>query len=147
LAFDCLGPRLLGNPDEWAYCQAVRAFRFVAVLALVTTALLAFVPTASTGDLAEWRVVKSKSVSGQAAVAATSATLRRPKGAAVRLIGRNARGEVWWTCSKGFSVASWRRSYRAGLHVLRYVRGKDSCTITASVSGDGRITVQILKLL
>jgi hypothetical protein len=125
----------------------VRAFRFVAVLALVATALLAFVPTASTGDLARWRVVKSKSVSGQAAVTATSATLRRPKGAAVRFIGSNVRGEVWWTCSKGFSVASWRRSYRAGLHVLRYVRGKDSCNITASVSGDGRITVQILKLL
>jgi hypothetical protein len=125
----------------------VRAFRFIALLAVVGMALLAVIPTASSSDLARWRVVKSKSVSGQFAVTATSAILRRPKGAAVRFTGRNAQGEVVWACSKGFSVASWSRSYRGGLHVLRHVRGKDSCNITASVSGEGRITVQILKLL
>jgi hypothetical protein len=59
----------------------MRALRFVALLLLVGMALLAFIPTASTSDLARWRVVKSKSVSGQFAAAATSATLRRPRGA------------------------------------------------------------------
>jgi hypothetical protein len=56
------------------------------LLLLVGMALLAFIPTASTSDLARWRVVKSKSVSGQFAAAATSATLRRPRGAAVRFL-------------------------------------------------------------
>lgn len=94
------------------------------------------------------RVVKSKSVSGQFAATGTSATLRRPKGAAVRFLGRNVQGgHVFWACRKGLSVASWQGSYRWGLHVLRHVRGKDSCYITAGASSEGRITVQILELL
>ena len=67
------------------YPKALRALRFVALLLLVGMAL-AFISTASTSDLARWRVVKSKSVSDQFAAAATSTTLRRPKGAAVRFL-------------------------------------------------------------
>jgi hypothetical protein len=48
---------------------------------------------------------------------------------------------------KGVSVARWFGSYRWGLHVLRHVRGKDSCYISAGASSEGRITVQILELL
>jgi hypothetical protein len=51
-----------------------------------------------------------------------------------------------WACRKGVSVTSWSGSYRWGLHVLRHVRGKDWCNITAGASSEGRITVQILEL-
>jgi hypothetical protein len=122
--------------------------RFVALMLVVGMAALVFIPTASTSDLARWRVVKSKSVSGRFAAASTSATLRRPKGAAVRFLGRNVQaGRVMWACRKGVSVASWSGSYRWGLHVLRHVRGKDSCYVAVGASSEGRITVQILELL
>ena len=95
-----------------------------------------------------WRVVKSKSVGGQFAATGTSATLWRPRGAAVRFLGRNVQaGRVMWACSKGVSVASRQGSYRWGLHVLRDVRGKDSCHISAGASSEGGITVEILELL
>jgi hypothetical protein len=125
----------------------VRALRFVALPVLVGIALLAFMLTASDSDPARWRVVESKSVSAQFAATGTSATLRRPKGAAVRFLGRNVQGgRVMWQCRKVVSRASWSGSYRWGLHVLPYVRGKDSCNISAGASSEGRITVQILEL-
>jgi hypothetical protein len=147
VAFDCPGPSRQSGPTG-VPSTAMRALRFIALLLLAGMALLAFIPTASTSDLARWRVVKSKSVSGQFAATGTSATLRRPKGAAVRFLGRNVQGgRVFWACRKGVSVASWQESYRWGLHVLRHVRGKDSCRISAGASSEGRITVQILELL
>jgi hypothetical protein len=51
-----------------------------------------------------------------------------------------------WQCRKGVSVASRNGSYRWGLHVLRHVRGNDSCFIAVVASSEGRITVQILEL-
>jgi hypothetical protein len=121
--------------------------RIVALSVVAAVGLLAFSSTAATRDIARWRVVKSKSASGQFALTGTSAMLRRPKGAAVRFIGRNVQGSVVWACSKNFSIGSWSRDFRGGLHVLRFVRGKDTCNITASVTGEGRVTVQILKLV
>jgi hypothetical protein len=118
------------------------------LLLLVGMALPAFIPAESTNDLARWRVVKSKSVSGQFAAAGALATLWHPEGAAVRFLGRNVQGgRVFWACRKGVSVARWSGSYRWGLHVLRHVRGKDSCNISAGATSEGRITVQILGLL
>jgi hypothetical protein len=95
--------RPVGNPDEQALrSKPLRVLRFVALPLLVGMALLAPIPSASTSDLARWRVVKSKSVSGQFAAASASATLRRPKGAAVRFLGRNVQaGRVMWACRKG----------------------------------------------
>lgn len=118
----------------------------IAFIALAALGMLAFSGTASSGGTATWKVVKSKSVSGQFAVTGTSVTIGHPKGAAVRFLGSGVNGHVVWGCSKGLSIASWSRSYGRGLHILGHVRGKDSCDVIASISGQGRITVQILKL-
>jgi hypothetical protein len=88
---------------------------------------------------------RSKSVSGQFAATGISATIRHPRGIAVHYSGGGVQGLAVWGCSKGFSVASWSRHYGRGLHVLGHVTGKNSCNVTPSVSGQGRVTVQILK--
>lgn len=95
---------------------------------------------------AAWKVVKSKSVSGQFAATGISATVKHPKGIAVRFTGPGASGLAAWGCSKGISVSSWSRHYGKGLHALAHVKGKDSCNVVASIAGGpGRVTVQILK--
>jgi hypothetical protein len=117
----------------------------LAIITIITLALAT--PTALAGGTSTWRVVKSKSVSGQFAATAISATIKHPKGIAVRFTGPGAKGMAVWGCSKGLSVSSWSRSYGKGLHILGHIRGKDSCHVVASVGGGpGRITVQILKL-
>jgi hypothetical protein len=120
--------------------------RMVVLAALCGVVALASVGTASSKSSYTWHVVKSKSVSGQFAVTAISATIRHPLGLAVRLRGTGVQGHAVWACSKGFSVASWSHSYGGGFHILGHVRGKSSCDVTASVGGRGRVTVQILKL-
>ena len=107
---------------------------------LIALALALIVPAAglsSPSSASTWRVVKSKSASGQFA--------KHPRGIAVRFVGNGVHGFAAWGCSRGLSVASWSRSYGRGLHTLGHVLGKDSCDVTASVSGQGRVTVQILK--
>ena len=115
---------------------------------LIALALALIVPAAglsSPSSASTWRVVKSKSVSGQFAATGISATIKHPRGIAVRFVGNGVHGFAAWCCSRGLSVASWSRSYGRGLHTLGHVLGKDSCDVTASVSGQGRVTVQILK--
>lgn len=93
-----------------------------------------------------WRVVKSRSVSGQFAATAVSATIKRPNGIAVRLKGGVSSGNAAIACSRGFSISSKSRSYsRAGFFVLPLMRKAESCEVVASVGGSGRVTVQILK--
>ena len=117
-----------------------------AIAVLAAGLMLALAVAGSGSSSAQgWRVVKSKSVSGQFAVTGTSATINHPRGIAVRYRGSGVHGMAVWGCSQGMSVASWSRRYGAGLHVLGHVRGKESCDVTASISGQGRITVQILK--
>ncbi len=117
--------------------------KFVAV-GVVMTCLLA--GAALGASALRWHVVKSKSASGQFAATGTYTTINHPRGIAVRFLGSGAQGVAAWGCSKGFSISSWSRSYGRGFHVLGHVRGKDSCDVTASVSGEGRVTVQVLKL-
>jgi len=118
-----------------------------ALAALAAGLLLALAAASSVSGFAlSWRVVKSKSVSGQFAATAVSATIKHPRGIAVRFRGSGVHGMAAWGCNKGISVASWSRQYGRGLHALPHVRGKDSCDVVASISGQGRITVQILKL-
>jgi hypothetical protein len=100
---------------------------------------------AVSGSTLSWRVVKSKTVSGQFAATAASATIKHPTGVAVRFRGSGVHGMAAWGCSKGLSVSSWSRQYGPGLHTLAHVRGKDSCDVVASIGGSGRVTVQILK--
>jgi hypothetical protein len=114
------------------------------VIAIVALALA--VPAAFSANTYTWRVVKSKSVSGEFAATGVSATIRHPRGIAVRFIGRGIRGTAAWGCSKGVSISSWHRTYGRGLHILGHVSGKDSCDVVASIAGRGRVTVQILKL-
>lgn len=90
-----------------------------------------------------WTVVKKKSTSGQYAATVADATITRPHRIAVEFI--HGTGDVAWVCDSGVSVAEWSKQYGAGLHQLAHVSGKDSCTITAEVSGQGHITVEILK--
>jgi hypothetical protein len=116
-----------------------------AVLAAVLALALTISASASSGSAYTWRVVKSKTVSGQFAATAVSGTIRHPLGIAVRFRGTGVSGMAAWACTKGFSVSSWSRSYGRGLHALGHVRGKGSCDVTASIAGQGRITVQILK--
>jgi hypothetical protein len=120
--------------------------RFGSVVVAVIALALASGTSAFSVSTFTWRVVKSKSASGQFAVTAISATVRHPRGLAVRFRGAGAQGEAVWACSKGYSVASWTHSYGPGFHALGHVRGKDSCNVVASVSGEGRVTVQILAL-
>jgi hypothetical protein len=118
----------------------------VFLLALATGFALALgaVSTVS-GSALIWKVVKSKTVSGQFAATGISATIKHPRGIAVRFRGSGVHGMAAWGCSKGVSVASWSRQYGRGLHILSHVKGKDSCDVVASISGQGRATVQILK--
>jgi|SRR5262245_45734015 len=118
------------------------------VLAALAAGLLLALTAASSvsGTALSWRLVKSKSVSGQFAATGVSATIKHPRGIAVRFRGSGVHGMAAWGCSKGFSVSSWSRQYGAGFHTLPHVRGKDSCDVVASISGQGRITVQILKM-
>src|SRR4051794_3527850 len=83
----------------------------IGVIAVVVTLALGVVPSVFGGSTYTWRVVKSKSVSGQFAVTATSATIKHPRGIAVRFGGTGAQGQVVWACSKGLSVASWTKRY------------------------------------
>jgi hypothetical protein len=97
-------------------------------------------------DAAVPRVVASKSVSGQFAVTAVNATVKRPTGLWVRLKGNVDTGSAVFACSRNFSVSSNSKEMtRAGLYPLRIRPARaDSCNVTASVGGSGRVTVQIL---
>jgi hypothetical protein len=113
----------------------------VAVAVIGATAVASIAYAALPG-----RVVASKSVSGQVAVTATSATVRKPKGIWVNLIGRgvdNGLGVI--ACTRDFSVSSNSKSMKApGLYRLPIQPAKaDSCNVTASVGGSGKVTVQI----
>jgi hypothetical protein len=92
------------------------------------------------------RVVASKSASGQFAVTATNAMVKKPKGIWVNLIGKGVdTGLGVIACSRNFTVSSNSRSMKAaGLYRLPIQPAKaDSCQVTASVGGSGRVTVQI----
>lgn len=92
-----------------------------------------------------WTLVKKKTVSGQYAATVVSATVPHPHALAVGFT-KGSTGTAAWVCQSGASVAEWTKSYKTGgLHVLPHVAGKQSCTITAEVSGSGKLTVLIVK--
>jgi hypothetical protein len=118
----------------------VKATLIGVLLAAVLTATAA-APGAS--DAGRWQVIRSKTVYGDVAATGVNATVRKPKGIAVRFQGS---GVAAWGCSKGVSVSSWSRQFTGGgFHVLPYVRGKDSCDVVASVSGQHVARVWIYK--
>jgi hypothetical protein len=113
------------------------------VLLAVTPILLGAINAnaATTG----WHVVKSGSSNGQFAIQAINATVNHPIALSVRLAGSVHNGTAVVSCSKGFGIGSWSRSYsHAGTFRLPMTRRADSCDIIASVGGSGRVVVQIL---
>jgi hypothetical protein len=123
-----------------------RAIVVVGSLALAASAVAA--PAA-------WRVVTSRSASGDFAIVLADATIRKPRVVAVRVLARpKQRVSAGWTvlCSKGPGAGSRndQASGRAPLtSVVRLpVNGADDCTIAATgqlMGGGGRVTVQILR--
>ena len=115
------------------------------ISALAVAALFATLATAAVAA-SGWRVVGKGSASGEYAVAAASGSAKHPHQMAVRLTGRRIDGYAVVACSKGFGVGSKTSSYKgAGLHLVKLPMGaSDSCDVTASASGAGRVTVQIL---
>lgn len=117
------------------------------ILAFLAFALyesaLTSTPSSAAGG---WRIAAQKSVSGEFAVTAISATVHHPRSLAVRLHGNVDTGEAVVACPRGFSVSSNARSYsHAGTFRLPMARNADSCDITASVGGSGLVRVQILR--
>ena len=102
----------------------------------------------ASASAARWRVVKTGFTRGQFAITAINATISRPKprGMAVRLKGRVTNGSAVIACSRGFSITSRSKGWkRAGLFVLPQMARAETCDVVASVSGRGKVGVQILR--
>ena len=118
--------------------------KFGLVLLAIAAALVVAVPAFG----ASWHVVKSKSVSGQFAVTAFNATVRRPLAMKIRLQGAINNGTAVVACSRGFTVSSYSRSYSGpGTHTLPIrPRRAGSCQVTVSFGvsgGTGRTTLYV----
>lgn len=108
----------------------------------VSAALAAFaVPTATAVASSGWHVASQSASEAAYAATATNVAVSRPHQIAVYL---SHGGFAAWSCSRGSSVRMWRRTYGAGVHTLAHVRGQDVCDVAASVTGSGRVRVQIL---
>ena len=117
-------------------------------VSIIVAVIVASALVSAASGVTGWRIIKQGSTSGQFAVTAINGTVTKPKprGIAIRLKGNVTSGMGVIACMKGFSVASWSRSYsHAGLYVLPMTPGADSCDATASVGGSGRVVAQILK--
>jgi hypothetical protein len=112
----------------------------------ILTALAVLSVTASAFAYGPWRVLGRSTASGDFAAAAANGTARHPHQMAVRLSGRGVSGFAAVACTKGFGVGSKSTNYHGvGVHLLRLpMRGADTCSATASVSGSGHIAVAIL---
>ncbi len=109
--------------------------------ALTIVAALALPGVALAGG---WKVVKKSTTSGQYAATTASGTVSHPNAIEVEFV--HGSGTVAWNCTKGVSVAEWTKQYSSGgTHSLAHVSGKSSCSVVAEVSGQGKITVEILK--
>lgn len=114
-------------------------FAIAAALVLVTPAFGA-----------SWHKVKSKSVSGEFAVTSFSATVRHPRAMKVRLAGSVENGNAVVSCSRGFSISSYSRSYSGpGTYKLRVrPRRAGSCDVILSIGvsgGRGRATLYVYR--
>lgn len=98
------------------------------------------------GGPARWRVIGHGSASGDFAVAAARGTAKHPHQLAVKVVGRGARGFAVVACSKGFGIGSKSTSWHGtGLHLLKVpMAGSDSCDVTASAAGSGKVSLQIV---
>lgn len=116
------------------------------VLAAVAAALVFAAPAFG----ASWHKVKSKSVSGEFAVTSFSATVRHPRAMKIRLSGAIDSGNAVVSCSRGFSISSYGRSYNGpGTYKLGVrPRRAGSCDVIVSLGvsgGTGRATLYVLR--
>src|SRR5262249_50104950 len=116
-----------------------------AIVALIfaagTTAALASHVQTST-----WRVVKSKSASGQHPALTISATINPPQGMGIRLSSPTHVGAtIYWSCRKGFQGEHGHIGVLGGFHTLPHAPGEDSCGVLVMAHGLHRITVTIFK--
>jgi hypothetical protein len=115
----------------------------VKVFALALLAALCLTSTAAAA--LPGKVVARKSVSGQFAVTAIHASVKKPSGLWIRFVGKVSTGEAVVACTRGLSISSNGKSFRkAGLYRLpiKPLRA-DSCDIIGSVGGSGRISLEI----
>jgi hypothetical protein len=115
----------------------------LAAALLVVSALVA----TATADAGSWRLVRSKTSHGQYTLTTASKyEIRRPRALAVRFGGGDVSGSALVTCSRGWNVASWTRSFSdSRLHRLPMMRGAETCDVVASVTGEGYASVRIYK--
>ena len=91
------------------------------------------------------KVIARGTASGQFAIASAHATVKNPRALYLRLVGKIDSGTVIVGCSRGLSVSA--NSYakkKAGLYRLpiRPARA-DSCDLTGSAGGSGRIVIEL----
>jgi hypothetical protein len=119
-------------------------------LGLVLVAIAAALLVAAPAFGASWHVVKSKSVSGQFAATAFSASVRHPLAMKLRLSGAISSGTAAVSCSRGFTISSYSHSYsQAGTYKLS-VRprraGRCQVVVSFGVSGGfGRATLYVYR--
>jgi hypothetical protein len=99
---------------------------------------------------ASWHKVKSKGISGEFAVTSFSATVRHPRAMKVRLSGAIDNGNAVVSCSRGFSISSYSRSYSGpGTYKLPIrPRRAGSCDVIVSIGvsgGSGRATLYVYR--
>lgn len=123
--------------------------RRLTALALTTASVLAPAAALAAVDAhaASWRVIARKSAGGQFAIAAANGHANNPNQIAVNFSGGSPQGMVIIACTKGLGAVGSNSQYftGAGTHTVKLPMGNpSSCDVTASASGEGRITVKIL---
>jgi hypothetical protein len=91
------------------------------------------------------KVRAHKTVSGQFAVTAVTATISHPRAIYLRLIGRVTSGSAVIACSRDFAISSNHYEHnRAGLYRIPVKPAHaESCQVVGSVGGSGRVTIEI----
>jgi hypothetical protein len=109
-------------------------------------ALIAISPALSSASW-YWKLVRTKSTSGDYALTSATKTVRHPRGLAVRFSGGgDVSGSALVSCSRGFHIATWSRDYSdTRLHKLPMMWRASGCDVIATVSGDGYAKVQIYR--
>jgi hypothetical protein len=115
-----------------------------AVVLVVAVAVVSIAAAATSG----WRVIGKASASGQFAVAAASGSAKRPHAIAVRITGGGGgvAGFGVVACSRGIgSIGSTSTNFKGHFGTLKLpMTNSDSCQVTASASGSGKLKLEIL---
>jgi hypothetical protein len=111
-----------------------------AMLALALAAALIAVTSASAGAFATWRVIGKASASGSFAIASANGEAKRPLALRVRSLGA-APADITaiLSCTREANL-------RTGQVITLGVRGSDSCSVIASGSADGKVSLRIEAL-